>query len=55
MRLARTVRVGERIGALVQRANSIFNGHIRILECTDYTETENCCIPHLLDSNGRER
>lgn len=57
VRPARTARTGERIGALVQRAYSVFNDPTRILGCTDYAEIENCCIclSHLLDSDGRER
>ena len=53
----RTARVGERIGALVQRACNVSNGYTRILGCTDYTETESCYVrhSHLLDSDGRER
>ena len=54
VRLARMARMGEPIGELVQRAYSVFNGHIRILGCT---EIENRCIhlSHLLDSDGWER
>lgn len=59
VRLARTARTGERIGALVQRVHSVFNHDdpARILGCTDYAEIKNCYIrlSHLLDSDGRER
>ena len=48
----RIARTGERIRALVQRAYSVFNGHIGVLGCADCTETENCCVSYLLDSDG---
>jgi hypothetical protein len=45
----------ERIGALVQRAYGVFNGHTRILG--DYAETGDCCIhlSHRIEPDGRER
>jgi hypothetical protein len=44
----------KRISALVQRAYSVSSGHTRVLGCTDYAETENCCVnlSHLCAGTG---
>jgi hypothetical protein len=50
--LACTGRVGERIGALVQRAYSVFNGPIKILGCADYPETEHVAFTFLTSKSN---